>query len=391
MEEKTEWKKVFVIVSTGVIAATQVGKVIIKTADLSHDFQLNMQSVGWALSIFSILGAIACAPVGGLVQYIGDRRLVLFGLVATTAGGIAGAISGSFSILLFSRSIEGIGFLFIIVAAPSVLQRMSATKDSDLVMGLWSSFMPAGLTIAMLAGPAFEDWRTLWWVSAAVTMGMLVLVLFTIPKFAGSNITISVNSVFKSLIAGIKAPGIFSLVLLFVIYNVMYLAVIGFLPLLLEQQLQLPLQYIGVLSSVIIAANIIGNIAAGMLLKRGAAYWKLLAFTCVVMGVSGFFIFRISQPAAVVVILCVVFSAIGGIVPATILSTAPRLVASSAFVSISIGLTMQGSNIGQVMGPVIIGVAVDRAGWAAASIIVAVVAALGLLLSVRLKTKPVPG
>src|SRR3546814_3952660 len=49
--------------------------------------------------------------------------------------------------------------LFRSVAAPSVLQRHDVVQqgDRDTAFSLWSCFMPAGMAIAMLAGPRSEE------------------------------------------------------------------------------------------------------------------------------------------------------------------------------------------------------------------------------------------
>ncbi|MNT34176.1 hypothetical protein D3C72_1701390 [compost metagenome] len=46
---------------------------------------------------------------------------------------------------------------------------------------------------------------------------------------------------------------------------------------------------------------------------------------------------------------------------------------------------MQGSNLGQVIGPVAVGGAIDRYGWASASFIVAAAGVAGLAIAWRLR------
>jgi MFS family permease len=51
----------------------------------------------------------------------------------------------------------------------------------------------------------------------------------------------------------------------------------------------------------------------------------------------------------------------------------------------SMGLLMLGSNLGQMIGPVIVGGAVDSMGWPAAAVIVALAGAMGVLLALGLR------
>jgi MFS family permease len=57
----------------------------------------------------------------------------------------------------------------------------------------------------------------------------------------------------------------------------------------------------------------------------------------------------------------------------------------------SVGLVMQGSGLGQVIGPVAVGGAIDRYGWSVASLIVAAAGLGGVFLAWRLRRLKGPG
>lgn len=77
-----------------------------------------------------------------------------------------------------------------------------------------------------------------------------------------------------------------------------------------------------------------------------------------------------------------VFSAMGGLVPASLLSPVPQVTAPPTHAALAVGLLMQGSNLGQALGPLLVGNAVNRHGWPAAAVCV-VVAALAMGCAVR--------
>ena len=80
-------------------------------------------------------------------------------------------------------------------------------------------------------------------------------------------------------------------------------------------------------------------------------------------------------------LLCVAFSAVGGLIPATLLGSAPLLAPRPALAAASVGLVMQGSNLGQVIGPVTVGAVIDRHGWPSAAWVVVAAGAGGLLIA----------
>jgi hypothetical protein len=81
---------------------------------------------------------------------------------------------------------------------------------------------------------------------------------------------------------------------------------------------------------------------------------------------------------------CLGFSGIGGLLPPQLLEAAATLAARGAGAA-AIGVVLQGSNLGQLLGPLLIGGVVERAGWAAAGLplLLACTAAAGLALGLR--------
>jgi DHA1 family inner membrane transport protein len=155
----------------------------------------------------------------------------------------------------------------------------------------------------------------------------------------------------------------------FAIYSLQFFALFSFLPVLLIERMGVSVGTAGLLSAVACCANIIGNLAAGVLLERGVARWVLVAAASAVMGLAA----------------CLVFSGVGGVLPATLIGTSATVAPSPRLVPMAVGLLMLGSNLGQMVGPVIVGGAVDALGWSAAAAIVAMAGVRGVLLAFGLR------
>lgn len=377
----TPWISVAVVVAAGVVGALQVGKATIALEALRADLQLDLAAAGWVMSLFALIGALAGTPAGIAVNRFGDRKLLLTGLIAIACGSAAGALVHNLAALLVARVIEGAGFLLIVIAAPAVLQRIAAPKDRDLAFAIWSTFMPAGIALSLLIGPAFDGWRTLWQANAVISGLLAVLFVITVPRGSAASVDLPLRAIGGDVRAVFKAGGPLLLALIFVSFALQYFAVISFLPTLLAERMQVSATAAGVLSAIAIGSNILGNLAAGLLLKRGWSSWALIALSTAVMGITSIGIFVSALPAVLVFMLCVIFSGVGGILPATVLASAPRVAPSAALAPIVVGLVMQGNLIGQVLGPVAVGTAVDLAGWSAAAIPVLASAVIGIALA----------
>ena len=71
------------------------------------------------------------------------------------------------------------------------------------------------------------------------------------------------------------------------------------------------------ISALTVLANGVGNVIAGMLLKRGVALWAITLFGYVVIGVSGFAIFAPGLPVLAIAIVTAVTLALTGFIPAS--------------------------------------------------------------------------
>ena len=381
---RTNWLAVSVVVASGVVAALQVGKAAIAMPLVQAEFGLDLGTLGWLASIFAVLGMVGGIPAGTLAVGLGARRVLLLGLLAVALGAFLGAAAPRFSMLLASRVVEGLGFLLVIIAGPSILQRIAAPAQRDLAMALWSCFMPTGIALAMLAGLWLTDWRMIWQITGALAVIAVALTLLVVPKTGGGT-SPSLAALAGDAGAVLTARGPLLLALTFALYALMFFALFSFLPVLLMQRMQVSLATAGLLSALATTGNIAGNLLAGLLLSRGIGRVKLIIAASLGMGLCGIGIFLGLLPDAVTFLLCVLFAGAGGLIPATLLASAPLAAPAAKLMPVVVGLMMQGSNLGQVVGPVAVGGVIEALGWPSAAGVVGAAALLAMLTALGLR------
>lgn len=94
----------------------------------------------------------------------------------------------------------------------------------------------------------------------------------------------------------LKVPAITLLALGFTTYNLQFFALMTFLPVFLMQRLGVALETAGLIGAAIVAANALGNVAAGFILSRGIRPGALLASTAILMGLTGAAFFHAATP-----------------------------------------------------------------------------------------------
>ncbi|MGH8079509.1 MAG: CynX/NimT family MFS transporter [Lysobacter sp.] len=375
---RTDWLAVAAMFFAGLIAALQVGKAAIALPALSADLGLDLRSGGWLMAVFGVLGLFASMPAGALVARLGDRSLQVAGLAAMALGSALGSQIDSLAALLATRALEGAGFLLFAVAGASVLQRLSRPQDRNAVFAIWSCYMPAGMAVALATGAMLDGWRGYWELNAVLCALAAVALRFGVRGAQAPVAATPWRQIARDALAVAGARGPLLLALVFALYALQFYALLSFLPTLLMQRMQVSAADAGLLSAVAVGSNVIGNLSATALLRRGAARWALIALASAAMGASAVGAFALGLPAIWVYALCVLFSLAGGLLPASTIGGAAQLVPSPALIAVAVGLLMQGSYLGQVIGPSLFGSVVQAAGWPAASIPVAL-AALGAI------------
>ncbi|CAI0829044.1 MFS transporter [Serratia proteamaculans] len=386
----TQWPAIVNVLFAGIAVALHVGKATIALPELQREFGRSLESLSWIISAFPFIGVFGGIAAGQLVRRWGDRRLLGLGLMIVSVASFAGATQHDFTGLIVTRVIEGIGFVIVVVAAPTVLTRVVAPQQRNLVFSIWSTFMPAGIAISLFFGPHFTDWQQSWVAGGILTLLAALLLPLTTPRMVTTAAAATTVKLRQALASILRARQPLLLALIFTTYNLQFFAVMAFLPIFLMQRIGLTLAAAGGVSAAVIAVNILGNLFAGVLLSRGLRARTLLAIASMLMGLAGASVFLSITPNAMLVPVCLLFSGIGGMLPATILAATPAAAPEPTLIPLSLGLVMQGIYLGQVVGPIVLSSLVAYAGWSAPAGMVLAAAVLGSILALALASKTSP-
>jgi MFS transporter, DHA1 family, inner membrane transport protein len=166
-----------------------------------------------------------------------------------------------------------------------------------------------------------------------------------------------------------------------------YFAVFGFLPSILSDRLAVGSETGSLLTAVAVAVNAIGNLACGPLLGRGMRRAHILLIAFVTMALCGFGILGDGVSGGVAYALCIVFSAVAGLIPVALIDGAPRHAPRPELVGAAVGFVMQGNNVGLVLGPAAAGTLASAYGWPTVSLLVAALAVIAGVLAVALRAR----
>ncbi|WPH15177.1 MFS transporter [Variovorax paradoxus] len=374
----------FAVVLGGVSAALHLGKLPPAVPALQASLGIDLVEAGFLLSLVQVASMSLGLIAGLAADTIGLRRSMLAGLVVLTVasllGGAVGAgwLGGAFAVqwLLGLRALEGIGFLLAVMPGPGLIRALTPPGADKAALGVWGAYMPLGVALALLFGPAliaWGGWADWWWTLSAVSAAAALWLWLAVPADAlrtgaARGMAGGWPSRLRATV-GARAPWMIALT--FAVYSAQWMAVIGFLPAIYAGA-GVPAGWGAVLTAVAAAMNIVGNVAGGRWLQRGVAPERLLQAGFLAMALGGFAAFAqagqgadaLGLPPVLRYAAVCVFSLGGGMVPATLFLLGVRLAPGPSTVSTTVGLMQQASSLGQFLAPPAVAwVALRAGGW----------------------------
>ncbi|MFO1159652.1 MAG: MFS transporter [Reyranellaceae bacterium] len=371
----TSWRQIGLLYGIGVVAAGQLGIVPPLVTALQHDLDLSLTGAGVAVSAITLIGAVLGLPAGGWSERIGHVRALRLGIAVMAVGAAMCANAGGGSVLLAARCLAGVGYLLVVVAAPTLMFAASEPRHQSIALSLWGTFVPTGITLASLVTAALADrvgWRAIFVADAMLLAGALVATLL-IPGQApqptsGDRPTSSVSALRAA------AP----LALAFFCFALLFLALAGLLPTNLVAMRGLGASEAGQIMAVATSLGIVGSLATGWMMRSGVAPGRLIvagtaaSTALAVLGLSPL------VPTHIAVLCFALSFAVGGLVPAAVFASVPLVAAVPRAIGVINGLVAQTGSLGSLAGPPVLALWVEQFGWSTAAVPLIVIAGIGV-------------
>jgi DHA1 family inner membrane transport protein len=375
--------QICLLIGSGVLAASQIGKTVISMPAIRAEMGFGYAVAGFIMATFATLGAAMGIGAGALVARVGMRTALIGGMFVVSAGTFAGAIAPNGLLLLLARVVEGIGFFGVVLSVPTALAQIGDAKKRDVIMALWSAYMPAGIMIFLALGSLLPilGWRTLWLADAAVTSICACLLIIKAPRVEIPQNQSTVRQLSADILEVVRDGKCLVLAGTFFAYSCQIFSLAFALPLVLTSKNQFSAASIGILCSGVLLVSTLGHLSSSWLVRAAIPTWKLLvaSFTCFAISAIG--IYAASSPALEVVLLSAAALGVGGLAPGALYAAAPNIAPTKRTIPVTIGMLQQASNLGQFAGPLVLGLCAEHWGWRAAPLIATPIALAGLALS----------
>src|SRR6187455_74901 len=139
----------------------------------------------WVVTSYLLASTIVTAVVGKLGDLFGRKAVFQASVVFFLAGSVLCGLSGSMTMLVASRALQGIGGGAIMVTAMAVIGEVIPLRDRGRYQGALGAVFGVTTVIGPLLGGLFTDhlsWRWAFYVNLPIGIGVIVLAAFTMPS-----------------------------------------------------------------------------------------------------------------------------------------------------------------------------------------------------------------
>ncbi|MDE1917430.1 MAG: MFS transporter, partial [Sphingomonadales bacterium] len=142
-----QWTPILLLWLLGLLAAAQFAKMSIIAPVLQGQWHLSLSQVGWLISLLEVGGGAFGFAAGLGVARIGIRRFLLGGLAILAITSALEALTPSITLFFAARAVEGLGYLFVVIAAPTAIAAIASDTSRPRALALWSTFVPLGIAV----------------------------------------------------------------------------------------------------------------------------------------------------------------------------------------------------------------------------------------------------
>ncbi len=207
----------------GVLAATCISTLVVNANTsavsillpaISEDTGTSVETLQWAVTGYSLVGAAVIVTSGALGDVFGRKRIFQLGLALFVASCALIALAQSGGMVIAGRLIQGAAGATILACGLSLLSVANSGQAQVRAVSLWGAAAAVGAAAGPLVGGLLvgsTGWQGLFWIDAAIALLCMVLTAATVSESRDADRPKSIDYAGSVLVALTLAPLILAL------------------------------------------------------------------------------------------------------------------------------------------------------------------------------------
>lgn len=376
--KKRAWIVVLTVFFAGICLAWMQNKVIPLISIVSQVFDAGNSTVGWLSSIFSLMAVITALPSAVILEKMGPRACGMISLACAVVGGLIGIAADSIGLMMASRIIEGVGVGIISVVAPAVISMWFNDESCGLPMGLWGSWQMVGQSAVFFCAVPVTmalGWRGMWYVG--VILCTVAFVLFALLVKNPPEKDNEKNKEDGNIWSGIGAAAPWFLGAAGFLFCCCCFGWVTWVASAWSRSFGIAEYTVNTYLAYMFLLEIPLVIIIGWLYDKFHSRRRLLGIAGTIIYAALLFAGYLLPGEKLLIPYLLLYPFFEGVVATYLWTTAPRIAQSPCDVGMALAILTLCMNLGAVIGPPIIGKIIEKAGFSAGAVIMALCMALG--------------
>jgi EmrB/QacA subfamily drug resistance transporter len=207
----------------GVLAATCLSTFVVNANTsavsillpaISADTGMDVTTLQWAVTGYSLVGAAVIVTSGSLGDVFGRKRVFQLGLLLFVVSCVFIGLSSSGGAVIAGRFVQGAAGATILACGLSLLSVANSGQEQLRAVSLWGAAAAVGAAAGPLLGGVLVEvtgWQGLFWVGAVIAAACMFLTWKTVSESKDENRSRSIDFAGSGLIALTLGPVILAL------------------------------------------------------------------------------------------------------------------------------------------------------------------------------------
>lgn len=344
---------------------------------------ITISQSGMFMSAYALTSVILAIPAGILLNLAGEKITAILAFLFLIIGTGIGAVAESFSMLLLSRMVEGIGSAFIVVLGPAMVANWFPPDKSGTPVGIWSTATPVGGFIALTFIPRIlekHSWNYVWWLVLFFSLfSMIMFLSFFKPSKEKTEQKDSFKDIISSLKEIFRNKNMWLAGLSIMCFTLTIVPVVTYYPTFLVTELNYDLKTAGFLVGLISLVTIPFSPLTGWLSDLIKSRKKVVVFGFLLLSIPLFSMFRAS--GWLITLNMILLGISVSSIPTPLFAAVQDLVKKPKMIGFGMAVLTIGLNLGTVISAPVFGKIVENVGWDRAANVFLVFAFLGVIVT----------